>query len=165
MRKQKIIVVLIVLIAITLSIGYVLYRTNVDVESLNKTAEAKNLNVIFKKVDNPTEVYSTDASASISENRKNLYISAPNLIKKGAYAEFPVTIKNIGTFPAKLRSINQYSVGNVPVLVSYNGIGVTDQVLYPDEEKKFYVKVLLLKEPSSNIEFNFQINFNYIQAN
>ena len=165
MRKQRLIVVLIVLFLLTMATGYVIFRTNIDVETKGKTAAAKNLEVIFKSVDTPTEVYSTDASAIISENRKNLDIYVPNLMKKGAYAEFPVTIKNVGTLPAKLQSINQYSIGNTAIWVDYRGISVLDQVLYPNDERNFFVRVTLLKEINvSSIKFDFHINFNYIQA-
>ena len=166
MRKQRLIVVLIVLFLLTMAVGYVIYRTSVDVKIQGKTASAKNLEVIFKSVGTPTEVYSTGASAIISENRKNLDIFVPNLIRKGAYAEFPVTIKNIGTLPAKIQSINQYNVGNAAIWVDYKGISVFDEVLYPNEERKFFVKVSLLKEIDvPSIKFDFHINFNYIQAN
>ena len=165
MRKQRLIVVLIVLFLLTIATGYVIFRTNVDVEVEGKTAAAKNLEVVFKSVGTPTEVYSTDASAVISENRKVLNIYVPNFMQKGAYAEFPVIIKNIGTLPAKLQSINQYSIGNTLIHVNYKGISVLDEVLYPNEERTFYVNVSLLRDVNvPNVKFDFQINFNYIQA-
>lgn len=166
MRKQRLIVVLIVLFLLTIATGYVIFRINVDVETQGKTASAKNLEVIFKSVGTPTEVYSTDASAIISQNRKNLDIYVPNLMQKGAYAEFPVTIKNIGTLPAKIQSINQYSIGNAAIWVDYRGISILDKVLYPNEERNFFVRVSLLREINvQSIKFDFHINFNYIQAN
>ena len=98
-----------------------------------------------------------------SEIALNIYV--PNLMQKGAYAEFPVIIKNIGTLPAKLQSINQYSIGNTLIHVNYKGISVLDEVLYPNEERTFYVNVSLLRDVNvPNVKFDFQINFNYIQA-
>lgn len=166
MNKQRLIVVLIVLFLLTIATGYVVFRTDINIEAEGKTASAKNLNVIFKDVGTPTEVYSTDASAVISNSRKILSISVPNLMQKGAYADFPVTIKNIGTLPARLQSINQYSVGNAFIFVNYRGISVMDPVLYPNEERNFNVRVSLVRDIDvQNIKFDFQINFNYIQAN
>lgn len=165
MRKQRLIIVLIVLFLLTIATGYVVFRTNVEVESQGKTASVKNLEVIFKSVGTPTEVYSTNASAVISENKKNLDIYVPNLMQKGAYAEFPVTIKNVGTLPAKLQSVNQYSVGNAAVWVDYRGISVLDEVLYPKDERNFFVRVSLIREITvPSIKFDFHINFSYIQA-
>ena len=163
MKKQKLIILLVVLLILTLATGYVIFRTDVNVSS--KMAATESLEVIFKNVDSPIEYNSINASARISENRKVLYISVPNLMQKGAYAVFPITIKNIGTLPARLQSITQYGIGSSAIHVSYDGIGIMDGVLYPNEEKEFTVKVLWIRELwGQNNEYDFQINFNYIQA-
>ena len=163
MKKQKLIILLVVLLILTLATGYVVFRTNVNVSS--KMAATESLEVIFKNVDSPIEYNSTNASARISENRKKLYISVPNLTQKGAYAIFPVVIKNMGTVLAILQSITQYGIGNNAINVSYDGIGIMDGVLHPNEEKEFIVKILLFKDTfGKNKEYDFQINFNYIQA-
>lgn len=164
MKKQNIIIVLIFLCALTLAVGYVVFRTNVEVNG--KTAAAQNLEVIFKSVGEIKEVDCIDSTAIISEDRKNVTISVPNLMKKGAYAEFPITIKNIGTLPAKLQTISQYGVGNdASISVSYDGIGVTDATLNPGDERTFTVKVIwkrdLLAEENN---YKFMIRFNYVQA-
>lgn len=164
MKKQNIIIVLVFLCILTLATGYVIFRTNVEVTQ--KTAPAEDLEVIFKSIGNITEVDCVDSIAVISEDRKNVSISVPNLMKKGAYALFPITIKNIGNLPAKLQSISQYGMGqDASISVSYDGIGVTDMVLNPGDEREFAVKVMwkrnLLAEQSN---YKFMIRFNYVQA-
>lgn len=164
MKKQNIFIVLLVLCLLTLTIGYSLFRTNVEVRG--KTAALESLNVVFTRIGKIEEVGSQEASATISDDKKNVTINVPKLMYKGAYAEIPITIKNVGTLPARLESIVQYGIGNnSSILVTYDGIGVTDAVLNPCEERNFKVKVLWafdLFNASSNYEFC--IKFNYVQG-
>lgn len=164
MKKQNIIIVLIFLCALTLAVGYVVFRTSVEVSG--KTATAQNLEVIFQSVGEIKQVDCVDSTAIISEDRKNVTISVPNLMKKGAYAEVPITIKNIGNLPAKLQTISQYGIGNdASISVSYDGIGVTDAVLNPGDERTFIVKVMWKRDLwADENNYKFMIRFNYVQA-
>lgn len=164
MKKQNIIIVLIFLCILTLATGYVIFKT--DTQVIERTAASQNLEVIFKSVGDVTEFNCLDSSAVISTDRKNVSINVPNLMTKGAYALFPITIKNIGNIPAKLQAISQYTVGtNSSVIVTYDGIGVTDAVLNSGEERTFTVKVMwkwdLITEKNN---YKFMIRFNYVQA-
>lgn len=164
MKKQYLIIVLVILCIITLAVGYNVFRTNVDV--VKKTAPSKDFDVVFTKIGLIKEVNSKNASAVISRDRKNVTISVPNLMQKGAYAKFPITIQNVGNIPARLRSIRQYSkMEDRAIKVSYSGIAVTDKVLNPGEETDFTVLVEWsgdLINKSSTLEFI--ISFDYIQA-
>lgn len=164
MKKQNIIIVLIFLCLLTLAVGYVIFRTDTDVNT--KTAKAKNLDVVFTSIGDITEVDCNDSSAYISFDRKTVTIDVPNLLNKGAYVLVPVTIKNVGTLPARLQSINQFGSGNdLSISVTYHGIGITDVILNPGDEKSFYVKVMWKRDlivVENN--YNFMIRFNYIQA-
>lgn len=164
MRKQNIFIVLTVLTILVLSIGYSIFRTNVTVKG--KSATVKDFDVIFEKVGKITEDGSTDASAIIDETKKIVTISVPKLMRKGAYAIIPITIKNTGSVPAKLESIVETGLNEGgAITVSYSGIGITDAVLTPGDESNFEVKVKWendLKDDYEEIEFF--IKFNYVQG-
>lgn len=164
MKKQNIIIVLLFFCILTSAVGYIIFKTNVEVSQ--KTAVAQDLNVIFKSIGDVKEVDCINSTALISKDKKDVTISVPNLLKKGAYAEFPITIKNVGTIPAKLESIYQYGLGNdAAISVKYDGIGITDNVLYPGAEKLFTVKVIWLRDSlTGKSNYEFMIRFNYIQA-
>lgn len=164
MKKQYIIIVLVVLCIIVLATGYNIFRTNVDVKK--NTAPAKYMDVIFSKIGVIEEVNSTGASAVISRDSKNVTISAPNLMVKGAYAKFPISVMNIGTVPVKLRYINQSSYSNFNAIsITYDGIAVSDAVLYPGDERDFIVLVKWTGDLYDQTEnLSFVISFNYIQV-
>ena len=164
MKKQNIIVVLLFLFIFVMSVGYVIYDIDAEVEQ--KTANSKNLEVIFERVGEIEEVDCVNSSAEISNNKKQLVINIPNMYKMGAYAIFPVTIKNVGSIPARLESISEYGLNHEAITITYDGIGITDNVLYPGIEKMFTVKVMWENELwHGKKNYNFLIKFNYEQAN
>ena len=164
MKKQNLIIVLVVLCIITLAIGYSIFRTNVEVSG--KMASGKNLDVMFTKIGDIEQVGSVNANAIISTDGKRVSIDVPNLMYKGAYVVVPISLKNVGSIPARLESINEYGIGyNSPVKVSYSGIGITDEVLNPGDIQNFKVKVSWTKNNTIELnKYKFVIKFNYIQA-
>lgn len=164
MKKQNIFIVLVVLCMITMAVGYYIFRTNVEVSS--KTAAAKDLEVIFTDIGEIKQEGSESATAIISDDKKKVIINVPNLKYKGAYADFPITIKNVGIVPARLESISQYGIGNdASINVSYVGIGITDSVLNPGDEQKFNIKVSWIRNLLGNVNnYEFVIRLNYVQA-
>ena len=85
---------------------------------------------------------------------------------KGAYALIPITIKNDGNIPARLESIYEYGASNQDVInVSYDGIGVTDSVLNPNDTITFNVRVSWENDTTNDFEkIEFIIRFNYVQV-
>ncbi len=163
MKKQNIIIVIIVLLFLTMSVGYSVFRISTTVQG--KVATAKNLNVEFKNIGKIEEIGSSNAFAKIAEDNKTVIINVPNLMYKGAYAVIPITVKNVGQLPAKLESINEYGTNTNFLEVDYYGIAITDKILQPGEEEIFTVKVLWKNELESNLESEqFYIKFNYIQG-
>lgn len=164
MKKQNLIIVLIVLCLITMAVGYSVFRTNVEVSG--KTAAFKDLEVVFIKIGEIKQEGSIDATAFISEDKKRVTINVPKLMYKGAYADFPITIKNVGTIPARLESISQFGIANdASIDVTYNGIGITDAVLNPGDEQSFNVKVSWTRDLLGEVNnYEFIIRFNYIQG-
>ena len=164
MKRQSVFLVCIILIILTLSIGYAIFRSSVDV--VGKSAIVKDLDVVFYEVGEITEEGSVGATAKIMSDKKRIVINAPKLTFKGAYAMFPITIKNTGSIPAKLESIYEYGTNKEgPIKVSYDGIGVTNEVLNPGDTTSFNVKVSWEGDTSKDYELlEFMLKFNYVQV-
>ena len=164
MKKQNFVILLCVLLTITFSIGYSIFRTSIDV--VGKTAAMKDINVVFYSVEKTDELDSDDATAYINEDNKELIINVPKLKRKGAYTKYLVTVKNTGSIPVKLETINEYgtSVDDL-IKITYDGIGITDEVINPGQTTTFNIKVSLDNSLTEDyVETEFQIRLNYIQA-
>lgn len=164
MKRQSLFIVVLVLCLLTLGIGYYIFKVNVEVGQ--KTTSAKDIEVVFSDA-KTTERYGCDmANATISQDNKRISIDVTNLEFNGAYASFLISVKNIGLLPAKLSSIEEYGIDSDAIVnVSYNGIGVTDEVINPGEERTFGINVELVKNVSNkNGSHSFLIEFNYVQG-
>ena len=163
MKKQSLLIVIVILILLGVSVGYSVVRISTNVKG--KTSIVKNLDVEFESIGKIEEYGSYGATAEISDDKKTVRINVPKLSYMGAYAVVPITVKNVGQMPAKLESIYEYGTNdNEAIKITYDGIAVTDKALNPLEEEKFFIKVSWeneLKQDSSEIEF--YIRFNYVQ--
>lgn len=164
MNKTRIIFVVLVVIFISVCFGYKVIKTDSEVN--NKFASIKDLDVIVYKIGNIEEYESTDATATILQDKKSVIIDVPNLLSKGAYVKIPITIKNVGELPAKLSSIYQNGLSkNSAIKVSYNGIGLMDIVLNPEDERDIEIIIYWDKKDWYEIaDIQFLIKFNYIQG-
>lgn len=164
MKKQNLLIVIVILILLGVSVGYSVVRISTNVKG--KTSIVKNLDVEFESIGKIEEYGSYGATAEISDDKKTVLINVPKLSYMGAYAVVPITVKNVGQMPAKLESIYEYGTNdNEAIKITYDGIAVTDKALNPLEEEKFFIKVSWeneLKQDSSEIEF--YIRFNYVQG-
>ncbi len=163
MKKQSLLIVIVILILLGVSVGYSVVRISTNVKG--KTSIVKDLDVEFESIGKIEEYGSYGATAEISDDKKKVLINVPKLSYMGAYAVVPITVKNVGQIPAKLESIYEYGTNdNEAIKITYDGIAVTDKALNPLEEEKFFIKVSWeneLKQDSSEIEF--YIRFNYVQ--
>lgn len=163
MKKQSLLIVIVILILLGVSVGYSVVRISTNVKG--KTSIVKDLDVEFESIGKIEEYGSYGATAEISDDKKTVLINVPKLSYMGAYAVVPITVKNVGQLPAKLESIYEYGTNdNEAIKITYDGIAVTDKALNPLEEEKFFIKVSWeneLKQDSSEIEF--YIRFNYVQ--
>lgn len=163
MKKQSLLIVIVILILLGVSVGYSVVRISTNVKG--KTSIVKDLDVEFESIGKIEEYGSYGATAEISDDKKTVLINVPKLSYMGAYAVVPITVKNVGQIPAKLESIYEYGTNdNEAIKITYDGIAVTDKALNPMEEEKFFIKVSWeneLKQDSSEIEF--YIRFNYVQ--
>lgn len=163
MKKQSLLIVIVILILLGVSVGYSVVRISTNVKG--KTSIVKDLDVEFESIGKLEEYGSYGATAEISDDKKTVLINVPKLSYMGAYAVVPITVKNVGQLPAKLEAIYEYGTNdNEAIKITYDGIAVTDKALNPLEEEKFFIKVSWeneLKQDSSEIEF--YIRFNYVQ--
>lgn len=163
MKKQSLLIVIVILILLGLSVGYSVFRVSINVKG--KTSIVKDLDVEFESIGKIEESGSYGAIAEISDDKKTVLINVPKLSYMGAYVVVPITVKNVGQLPAKLESIYEYGTNdNDAIKITYDGIAITDKALNPMEEEKFFIKVSWeneLKQDSSEIEF--YIRFNYVQ--
>lgn len=163
MKKQSLLIVIVILILLGVSVGYSVVRISTNIKG--KTSIVKDLDVEFESIGKLEEYGSYGATAEISDDKKMVLINVPKLSYMGAYAVVPITVKNVGQMPAKLESIYEYGTNdNEAIKITYDGIAVTDKALNPLEEEKFFIKVSWeneLKQDSSEIEF--YIRFNYVQ--
>lgn len=163
MKKQSLLIVIVILILLGLSVGYSVFRVSTNVKG--KTSIVKDLDVEFESIGKIEESGSYGAIAEISDDKKTVLINVPKLSYMGAYVVVPITVKNVGQLPAKLESIYEYGTNdNDAIKITYDGIAITDKALNPMEEEKFFIKVSWeneLKQDSSEIEF--YIRFNYVQ--
>ena len=163
MKKQSLLIVIVILILLGVSVGYSVVRISTNVKG--KTSIVKDLDVEFESIGKIEEYGSYGATAEISDDKKTVLINVPKLSYMGAYAVVPIMVKNVGQLPAKLESIYEYGTNdNEAIKITYDGIAVTDKALNPMEEEKFFIKVSWeneLKQDSSEIEF--YIRFNYVQ--
>lgn len=163
MKKQSLLIVIVILILLGVSVGYSVVRISTNVKG--KISIVKDLDVEFESIGKLEEYGSYGATAEISDDKKTVLINVPKLSYMGAYAVVPITVKNVGQMPAKLESIYEYGTNdNEAIKITYDGIAVTDKALNPLEEEKFFIKVSWeneLKQDFSEIEF--YIRFNYVQ--
>lgn len=164
MKKQNIFIVVIILFILTFTLGYSIFKVSVTVTG--KTAAAKDFNIQFYEVKKIEEIGSENASSKISDDKKALLINVPKLKYKGAYANFLITVKNVGNLPAKLESIYEYGTDvNNALKVTYDGIGITDNIIFPGQTATFNIKVIWDEDLAQDYEeLEFMIKLNYVQA-
>ena len=124
-----------------------------------------NINVEFKSIGKIYESGSVDAEATISKDRKIIFINIPKLTYQGSYVIIPIKVENVGTVPVRLSSIYEYDTKDSDTIkVYYDGIAITDKVLNPGDIEEFRVKVIWENNQDNKpIEMNFYIRLNYIQ--
>lgn len=168
MRKQSVLLVAIVFFILLLSVGYCVFVVDVNASKkaeqlvqYSQTIKTGDIDVIFYKIGEIEEFNSLNASAFISEGGKVLNLNIPVLEQVGAYAKFPITVKNVGSLPARLSYISQVN-DTASIDIDYIGEIVLGSVIEPGEEKKVDIKVTYDND-KNRLESNFKIKLNYVQ--
>ena len=168
MNKQNKIIVGVIALILTLTIGYAVFTQSLNVKG---TASAKGeFGLAFKSSDkNPNcNGYSKECITSnlyrLSEDGKTMTVTVENLTYPTAYVELPVVVKNIGTVDAVLKAVDvNVETGTDDVSVTYTGISA-NETLKANEQRDVVVRVEW-KEASSNstISAKFNVSLSYAQ--
>ena len=167
MKKQNIAIIGVIAFVLAISVGYALFSQTL---TINGTATAKgSFDVQFATATIQKEVGSTGATATISEDKATLTVNVPKLEYPGAYVEIPVTVKNVGTIPAKLIEITETGLTtDASVKVSYTGLTeLKDQQVDQNGTQSFTIKVMwdaASNKNSENVVFNIRLNYQQITA-
>ena len=167
MKKQNIAIIGVIAFVLAVAVGYALFSQTL---TINGTATAKgSFDVQFATATIQKEVGSTGATATISEDKATLTVNVPKLEYPGAYVEIPVTVKNVGTIPAKLIEITETGLTtDASVKVSYTGLTeLKDQQVDQNGTQSFTIKVMwdaASNKNSENVVFNIRLNYQQITA-
>ena len=131
MNKQNKIIVGVIALILTLTIGYAVFTQSLNVKG---TASAKGeFGLVFENSsDDPTcNGYSKECITSnlyrLSEDGKIMTVTVENLTYPTAYVELPVVVKNIGTVDAVLKAVDvNIETGTDDVSVTYTGISANE---------------------------------------
>ena len=166
MKKQNLVLVIIVAFILTVSVGYAVFNENIVVDG---TASASGkFNIIFKDAVITSEVGSTGSLAEI--NNDVLEITVPKLEYPGAYVLFEVTVQNTGTIPATLLSIDKENLTtDNNVKISYEGLDeLINTEIIQNGTQSFTIKVMWdvnSTAASSNVNFSIKLNYQQVIPN
>lgn len=175
MKKQNIAIVAVVAFVLAVAVGYALFSDTLNITG-SATAQG-NLNVEFLEIGEvKSEGYTKQTTdpvhelAVIDDTKNKLTITVNKLDYQGAYVEIPVTIKNSGTIPAKLKEIREENLTSTDneLKVSYSGLPVEGTVLEPGDTQIMTVKVEWIDNDKSTVTsstiptFNIWIDYEQI---
>lgn len=172
MKKKSMLILFLISFMLILSTGYALFS---DTLLITGTAGGvADFDVAFSSALVETEIGSTDASATISDDGNTLTIKALNLKYPGAYVEYSVVVINKGSIPVKLTDIDKKYVDDSgkeisedpTVKISYENLDESKNVvLEKGETETFKVKVMWDKNSNqSSKDVKFDITLTYTQA-
>lgn len=174
MKKQNIAIIAVVAFVLAVAVGYALFRETI---TINGTATAKgnfNIEVISATVTGGEGYLDAATSASIDSGANGATLAA-ELQYPGAYVEYEVTVKNLGTIDALLKAVNEENKdGNQPLIkVTYPNLSTFKADLAADAEKTLEVRVewdsndALTEDETSvsrNLTSTYGISFDYEQV-
>ena len=148
--KKKYLIILLIVLLLGLAVGYAIFT---DTLTITGTANAKgSFDVRFISC-TPTiagaNISATTNATSISADGNELTVSAVDLKYPGAYVQYAVKIKNVGSIPAKVVSFTKTGGSDHIEIVGTTGVtGDSDvtipvgEVLAADDEctYTFYVR-------------------------
>lgn len=171
MKKQNIAIIGVIAFVLAVAVGYALFSETI---TINGTATAKgDFDVEFTTIGTPTcSGYSKDCTADnlavIATDKNSITVTVDKLQYPGAYVTIPVTVTNVGSIPAVLKSITETGLTtDSTVKVSYTGIAASDTPLAQNGTASFNVKVEWLSTSntsSENVTFSIALNYEQVAA-
>lgn len=108
--KKKFLIILLIVLLLGLAVGYAAFS---DVLTITGTANADGtFDLIFQSATTSgmTGVNETDTKATISADGDTLTVVCADLAYPGAGCQYNVVIKNVGTIPAKVKSVTPTNI-------------------------------------------------------
>ena len=177
MKKQNIAIVAVVAFVLAVAVGYALFRETI---TINGTATAKgNFDVEIMSAEVADQKASTGATAVVATDKNSLTIAAPDLQYPGAYVEYDVVLKNVGSIDAVLKNITETGKDvAAPIKVTYfeDGLPVQGSTLAANATAKFTIRVEWLSgddedeeadgtiDNAVNVPVSYNIVFDYEQV-
>lgn len=169
--KKKYLIILLIVLLLGLAVGYAVFS---DTLRITGTANAKgSFDVIFTNCTETIEganIASTRAATNISADGDTLTVNAVDLGYPGAYVQYQVTIKNVGSIPAKVKSFDKTGgsdhieiVGTTTEPAGSSTSIPVGEVLAPNEECTYTFYVRWIKDTEDitdpSVEFTEDTEF------
>lgn len=158
-KKTKVLLVGIVAFLLVMAVGYAIFSETINISGSAATTGSFDVEIISAEI---TEVGSSNATATISEDKNTLTLSAPDLKYPGASVEYTITIKNVGSLAAKLKTITK-SADNDVIKVTYEDIAENDVIAVKDS-KTFKVTVTWDGKSNTSSSLSYSIDLLFEQS-
>ena len=163
--SKKVLIITLLMIIFVFNIGY--GKTNNSYIISETSNSNREFNIEFKeaKIISSIGVNLNNTFTKISSDRKNLRINVADLSYPGAGVKVEAIIKNNGTIPAKIESINVDGLSENSA-IKVKVLDEKQKVLEINEEAKinFIVEWDRDWNKEVNEKANFVISLNYVQA-
>lgn len=145
------------------AVGYSIFT---DVLSISGTATASGEFALeFTTAAVGTQTRSTEATATISTDKKALTLTAPKLAEPGASVTYNVTITNVGTLDALLKKVNITGNTDADINVAITPSFTEGSTVAAAATYDFAITVTwLLASTTGNKTLDYTVTLNYEQA-
>ena len=123
-KKNYFIVMLIVLL-LGLAVGYAAFSDTLTISGTANASGSFDLEFYSASLVTSAGIDTTNSGVSISQDKNTLTVTCKDLAYPGAGAQFHAVIKNVGTVPAKIKSVNPTNItgnGNAIVISGLDAI-------------------------------------------
>ena len=161
MTKKKTIFLIIVSFLLTISLGYAFFSQNINISGTSTAMGT--FDVQFYSAAVSSHVGSTDETAVIDNANNRLDITVPKLAYPGAYTEFTIVVKNVGTIPARLTDITPSGFTSDPnITITSNVSTLQNAVMASNGTQTFTLRVTWnanSQQESQNVHFSLALNY------
>lgn len=161
-KKKNLIIIILCIILVFMGAGYALLTQTLSINGTSKITGKWNVyieSITATKINGKA----INRDAVISDNKKSATFTA-DLYDEGDYIEYTVLVKNAGTIPAKLNSI-QANTTNPSEFVKFTNTAENGYELGPDSTMLFIAKIYVENNTggtltdAENIKFVLDLNF------
>ena len=161
-RNNKLYTVIgIMVLFLSMTMGYALFSNTVSVSGT--AVSTGTYNISFRRVD-ILESVGCNPEVSISSDRNTLTINVPDLEKPSSYATINVRVRNYGTIPAELLSVDVTGDGDEDIKIEYPA-WETGEVLQPSTNYVFPITIRWDEDSTiTGKTISFTATLNYRQS-